>query len=296
MIISVSRRTDIPAFYMDWFMNRLDKGYVLTRNPMNPKQISRISFSDVSCYVFWTKDPHHLGNYLTQINKPMMVHVTITPYLKETEMVKDKKMVIQDTIKLSESIGSDYVFWRYDPIMFSDVYTKEYHLIYFEKLCQSFEGHIKTCFISYLEVYKKIKHKIKEYHLPTENEQIEFAQVLKNIASKYGIELKSCGADIGLKQGSCIDAEKLKQLGVTGFKKDKNQRSTCHCIESVDIGSYNTCIHKCHYCYANYNHEKANDFYDHFDPASEILGAPLQGDEVIRDRLLKSKTQISLFD
>lgn len=293
MILSVSRRTDIPAFYMDWFLNRQDQGYVLTKNPMNPKQVSRIDFDKVSAYVFWTKDPHNLLVAFKKIKKPFLLQVTITPYLMDFEAVRDKKRVIEDTIKLSQLIGHEKITWRYDPIVFTDKYDEAYHLKYFEKLCSYFQGHLHECVISFVEVYRKVKKALSHINKPFLEDRHSFVMKLKEIAGNYQIKLKACGEELPIEHASCIDEDKLKGIGINGYKKDKSQRPTCHCIESIDIGSYNTCIHHCLYCYANHNHAQAKGFYNNFDQKSEILGS-LNGDEVIRNRQIKRSLQISL--
>jgi len=297
MVLSISRRTDIPAFYMDWFLNRQNEGYLLTRNPMNRKQVSRINFNDVSCYVFWTKDPRNLVKYFKEISKPFMVQITITPYLNDIEKsIKQKNEIINAVVELSKMIGTERLIWRYDPILFSDRYTIDYHLKYFEELCKRLEGCVTTCVISFLEIYKKINHIKSRFYEPTEMEKDSFAESLLRIADKYNITLKSCGSYEGIEKSSCIDGSILKHLGITGYRKDKNQREHCNCIESVDVGSYNTCLHHCIYCYANYNHDKAYDFYKSFDQGSEILDTPIIGDEIIKEKVVKPNFQVSMFD
>jgi len=297
MILSISRRTDIPAFYMEWFLNRQNEGYLLTRNPMNRKQVSKVNFSDVSCYVFWTKDPRNLVKYFDKINKPFMAQITITPYLNDIEKsVNQKQKIINSVVELSERIGSERLIWRYDPILFNDRYTVEFHLKYFEELCKRLDGCISTCVISFLEIYKKIGHIRSRFYEPNNVEKDSFVESLLEIANKYNITLKSCGSYEGIEKNSCIDVSILKQMGITGYRKDKYQRDQCNCIESVDVGSYNTCPHHCMYCYANYNHDKAYDFYKSFDQESVILGAQIVGDEIIKDKVIKLSYQISMFE
>jgi len=291
MILSVSRRTDIPAFYMDWFMKRYKEGYVLTMNPMNRKQVSRISFSDVSALVFWTKNPKNLLRCIDKINHKTLVHVTITPYTKE-EDIKSKSEVISDTVLLSKKLQGNLI-WRYDPIMINETYNTNYHLKYFERLCERFEGHIDKCIVSFLEPYKKIQSILNNYDLPDQSYKHSLIAALNDIANKHGIQIMSCCEDLGIKKSACIDGSILK---ISGYKKDPYQREGCNCIESIDIGAYNTCIHGCIYCYANYDHKKAHSFYDQFDSDQKHLGPKFQGDETIKVRKIKVNRQISLFD
>lgn len=292
MILSVSRRTDIPAFYMDWFLNRQEAGFVYTRNPMNRKQVSKISFSDVSCYVFWTKNPKYLLKHYDKIEKPFMLQVTITPYGSDVESSEDKQQIINDVIEITKRIGKERVRWRYDPILFTEKYTVAYHLRAFEKLCQYFEGILDQCIFSFVEVYKKVAKALK--HLDDTPDRDEFVKMLVKIANGYGIELLSCGEYDGVKKANCINKSALNDMKVFGYKKDKYQRASCGCIESVDIGAYNTCVHKCIYCYANHQHDKALEFYNYFNPLSPILGAPLWGDETIKEKIIHRNLQLEL--
>lgn len=302
MIVSVSRRTDIPAFYMDWFMNRLDKGFVYVRNPMNRKQISQVSLKDkdVSCFVFWTKNPKYLLMNHSKIHRPYFVQLTITSYLTDLEKnVEDKKAIINDTIELSK-LNQGRIIWRYDPIIINDRYTLDYHLKYFEKLCGYLKGRIRYCVISFVEVYKKIQHHFKDIKDLNKIEIEDFLTQLLTIAKQYEIDLKMCSSSndyshLGVKSSQCIDEDILREMGILGYGKDKNQRQACRCITSADIGSYNTCLHSCLYCYANKDHLKAREFYSNFDKTSEILGPPLVGDEKITIKHIDVNNQLSLF-
>lgn len=296
MILSISRRTDVPAFYMTWFLKRQAAGYVLTRNPMNSKQISRIHFKDVNCYVFWTKNPKALVEHLNLIEKPFITQVTLTPYTRDLEeCVLNKQEIIKNTIILSQRTNKGCVNWRYDPIILSERYTKAYHIKYFEKLCQAFSGHITSCTISFVDMYKKIRQPLSHIKEPTLEEKLDLVSAFQRIAEIYHIQIQSCCESLGISQGACIDKKIIQMLGFEGYKYDRYQREGCGCLESVDIGAYNTCIHRCLYCYANYHHYKAEEFHLWFDDESEILGTPLIGDETIRDKVIKRNHQISLF-
>ncbi len=303
MIISVSRRTDIPAFYMAWFVSRINAGYVYVRNPMNRKQVSEVSLKteDVSCYVFWTKNPSELLKYHDMINAPYMVQMTLTPYVKDLEKnLPDKREIIENIIRLSQVIGSERIIWRYDPILFTEKYTIAYHLEYFEKLCRYLAGSINYCVISFVEVYKKVKAQLTHITVLSEVEQEDFLKRLVSIARTYNIEIKMCGSDtdysyLNISKSQCIDEKVLESMAIKGFRKDRYQRETCQCIESVDIGSYDTCMHGCVYCYANSNHTKAIMFNASFDNHSELLGDALTGDELIKPRKIHKNHQITLF-
>jgi len=264
MIISCSRRTDIPAFYSDWFVNRLREGYVLVRNPMNAKQIRRVSLapSDVDCIVFWTKDPSPMLDRL-QLLKGYNYYFqfTLTPYGKDIEPHLPPKAEIVDTfIKLSDKIGKKRIIWRYDPILLSASITIDYHLERFHDLARQLSGHTERCMISFLDMYRHIQGRMADHSVrpPDESETRTLAEHLMRIAGSYHISMATCAeeidlADLGIEHGRCIDDRLISEL--TGIKlnlpKDKYQRERCGCVASVDIGEYNTCRHGCRYCYAN---------------------------------------------
>ena len=264
MIISCSRRTDIPAFYSDWFVNRLREGYVLVRNPMNAKQIRRVSLapSDVDCIVFWTKYPSPMLDRL-QLLKGYNYYFqfTLTPYGKDIEPHLPPKAEIVDTfIKLSDKIGKKRIIWRYDPILLSASITIDYHLERFHDLARQLSGHTERCMISFLDMYRHIQGRMADHSVrpPDESETRTLAEHLMRIAGSYHISMATCAeeidlADLGIEHGRCIDDRLISEL--TGIKlnlpKDKYQRERCGCVASVDIGEYNTCRHGCRYCYAN---------------------------------------------
>ena len=158
MIIYVSGRCDIVAFYTPWFLKRIQEGFFDVRNPFNPKLISRISLSNIDAFIFCTKNPHPILPYLKEIPKPILFHVTLTGYHQDVEKnVKDKKQIIQDIIQLSNLLGKDRVVVRYDPIFLSDVYTINYHIRAFQKICKLLEGKVEKIIISFLDEYRNVK-------------------------------------------------------------------------------------------------------------------------------------------
>ena len=266
MILSVSRRTDIPAFYSDWFFNRLKEGFVYVRNPMNIHQVSRIMLSPdvIDCIVFWSKNPRPMLNRLDELKDYMFYfQFTINSYDKRMEEGVPKKEGIIKTFKeLSERIGYKRVIWRYDPILLTEEMDSEYHYRYFEEIAKRLKDYTDTCVISFVDLYKKTQHNLKETTArePSSQEMVEIAARLYTIAKKYGITIKTCAEEValesvGVKHGRCIDNALIEDL--LGVKlvvnKDPNQRKECGCVQSIDIGDYNTCAHGCKYCYANFN-------------------------------------------
>lgn len=269
MIISCSRRTDIPAFYSDWFFNRIREGYVLVRNPLNAHQVRRISLthSDVDCIVFWTKDPAPMLDrlhFLQEYN--YYFQFTLTPYGKDIEPHLPPKAEIVDTfIRLSDKIGKKRIIWRYDPILFSKNVNMEYHVEYLAKLAKCLSSHTEKCIISFIDMYRHLQNGMAHLSVraPDKSEMRTLAKQLVQVAGTYGMKVETCAekidlSDLGIEHGKCIDDRLISDL--TGRKlnigKDKYQRELCGCIASVDIGEYNTCRHGCRYCYANVNRKK----------------------------------------
>lgn len=283
MILSVSRRTDIPAFYAEWFMERLRQKYVLVRNPFNIHSISRIPLTpeNVDAIVFWTKNSKPIHRYLDEIDNlkyKYYFQYTITPYKKDLEEeVQDKKEIVETFKNLSEKIGSEKVILRYDPVILSDNYTIDFHKKAFARLCDLLAPYTKKIVFSFLDDYKKISKNIKQLNIKeiSAEEMCIMAEYFADTAKKYNLKIESCAEQIdlerfGINHGKCIDNELIEKI--TGYKLSvgrDNQRNACGCIKCIDIGEYNTCMHKCLYCYANINKEAAfknNKLHDKFSP------------------------------
>lgn len=310
MIVSVSRRTDIPSFYSEWFINRIREKKVYVKNPFNRKQISEINLSPdyVTCFVFWTKDPKPLMRYLSELKDyTYYFQITLTSYQSDMEpCVRKKNDILETIIELSKKIGSKKVIWRYDPILLNEKYTKEYHYEWFEKMASKLSGYVDKCVISFIDIYKETKRNaaalnIKELSF---EEMIEVSKKLSEIAKKYNIIIESCSEKIdldkyGIKHTSCIDGNLVAEL--TGqdpkvFKKD-NLREACGCFKCVDIGEYNSCLHKCAYCYANFNQSTIETNYDKNDVNSPLMTGELQGDEKITQHYLsKPKKKVKVVE
>ena len=303
MIVSVSRRTDIPAFYPDWFFRRLEEKYVYVRNPMNPRQVSelRLDRDSVDCFVFWTKNPGPMMDRLSALDEmgyPYYFQFTLTAYGTDLEPgVADKDEMIKIFRRLSRRIGPERVVWRYDPVLLGGDYTIQYHREWFEKMCRALCGYTESCVISFLDMYSRIK-KNMEYQgiLPLSQEDIRIlASILGPIAARYGIRMSTCSEEMdleeyGIRKGECIDDRLIESI--TGHhldvKKDDTQRALCGCVKSVDIGTYHTCAHFCRYCYANLSQRQVEENRRQHNPDSPLLIGSLRGDEKITPRGMKS--------
>lgn len=301
MILSVSRRTDMPAFYSKWFFNRIKEGFVYVRNPMNIHQISKIELSPklIDCIVFWSKNPKPMLPHLDLLKDYMYYfQFTINPYdIRLEQNVPSKSNIIETFKELSDKIGPERVIWRYDPIILTDTITIDYHVKYFEELAKRLQGKTKTCVISFLDLYKKTERNLQNTTAREldQNEMVQLAGMLSSIASSYGIKIQSCAEEIelesvGICHGHCIDNVLIEDLlGVRlVVGKDKNQRPECGCVQSIDIGEYNTCSHMCKYCYANFNKDKVVEKSKHHNPDSPLLIGEVGPDDKVSNRKIFS--------
>lgn len=302
MIISASRRTDIPTYYSEWFMNRIREGYALARNPMNAHQVSRISLSPevVDGIVFWTKNPAPMLDKLPQL-KDYMYYFQFTLNAYEQDVEADvplkHKYIVPTFQRLSEMIGPERVVWRYDPILVSDKYTFDYHVKYFELLAKKLASYTQKCTISFLDMYVKTERNVAGLNIQpwTLELQDAMAKSLAEIAHSYGLELETCAEGLelekyGIKHAHCIDGELFAKLLGCPLKvgKDKNQRKECGCVDSVDIGAYNTCRNGCRYCYANFNAKIVQNNQQRHNPLSPLLLGELQPDDKVTERKMTS--------
>jgi len=271
MILSASRRTDIPAFYADWFIDKIKQGFVLVPDPLGLREkVARIKIEpvrvetnllggktvtgNVDGIVFWTKNPRPLMDKLGELKDFKYYFLyTLNPY---NETIEATVPPIQERIKtfqeLSKTIGADYVIWRYDPILLTSTITPNWHFGQFETLARQLRGFTRVCKVSFLIGGDK------NLRTPNTNEKHEILKRFAEIAHENEIELHACAEEIdfskyGIKQSKCIDADLFEKL--TGGKINTRQsgatRKHCGCMPCVDIGVYNTCKHGCVYCYAN---------------------------------------------
>jgi hypothetical protein len=287
-------RTDIPAFYSKWFVNRLKEGFVLVRNPYNPDSVTKYSLSPkvVDAIAFCTKNPSPMLPYMDLL-KPygQFWFVTITPYGKEVEPnVPPKDKVMEDFKTLSDTVGKNCVGWRYDPVFITKKYSLESHIKNFEDMAKNLEGYTDTCVISFIDMYKKVLRNFPEAREVTKAERIEIGREFVRIGKKYGIKIKSCaeGKDLeayGVDCGGCMTAETFERAvgAKLNVPKRKCQRSECNCLLGNDIGNYDTCGHLCKYCYANANAELVKSNMKRHNPNSPFLLGDIKKSDKIHE-------------
>lgn len=292
MIINTGQRTDIPAFYAEWFANRLKEGFVCVRNPYNPNQVSRYRLdpSVVDVIGFCTKNPAPMFPHMDLLkNYGQYWFVTITPYGRDIEPnVPDKHRLLEVFQRLSDIVGINALGWRYDPVFFSERYSLEYHLRAFEKIASALDGYTETAVISFIDLYPKVRRNFPEVRAVPKDQRLFLGREMIRIAAAHGMTVKPCAegdelAPYGADCGGCMrvsDYEKAigKRLNVP---KKKGARAECACYLSCDIGAYNTCRHFCKYCYANAETAKVLAQSRLHDPKSPFLiGGYREGDKI----------------
>ena len=312
MILSASRRTDIPNYYSEWLARRFRAGFLCVRNPMNFRQVSRINLSPevIDCIVFWTKNPAPMLPYLDEYRRYMYYfQFTLTGYGKDIEpgLPDKRRILIPAFCELADRIGRDRVIWRYDPIFLSDHYTLDYHVKAFTRIAEALAGRTRRVVISFLDDYEKTKRNMKGINIQglTKEKMRRLAHSFAVIAGRYGMEIQTCAEKIdlseyGITHGACIDREYIEHLLGCRLRagKDHGQRPECRCMESVEIGSYHTCRNGCRYCYANFSDGRVQARIRDFDVDSPILCGKMEPEDRITERKMKTlrENQMTLED
>jgi len=289
-IISVSRRTDIPAFYGDWFMRRLQEGFAGVVNPFGGrKYLVSLKPEDVACFVFWSKNFSPFIENLKIVDSlgyKFYFNYTVTSLPGVFEGGVEKQAAIEALKQLSRMYSPRHINWRFDPIIISSMCGRDFCIRTFEQLASEFEGFVERCYISFVTEYDKVKRNFEELERTTDVKivscgrdfKIELANELATIAENHGMQMFSCCGDYLLggkiQKAHCIDGNIIEDLFFPeGLRhKEKHTRKECGCTESSDIGTYDTCPHGCVYCYANMNKQKARQAFRSHDKDSAFLG------------------------
>lgn len=300
MILNTGGRTDTVQYYTDWLLQRFSEGYVLTRNPMFPSKVIRYELTPdkVDCVVFCSKNYKPILPRLHEITDRFHTyfHYTITAYGRDIEPGVPSIEESMETLKaLSRLVGKQRIAWRYDPVLLTKEYTIGRHLETFERMAGELAPYIDRCIFSFVEMYKKLEVNMPEL-IPLSCQDMEsLAQGLGSIAQKYGISIQTCGTNgdytrYGIHASGCMTLDILgKANGITfRSRKHKGRRQGCHCIESRDIGAYDTCLNGCKYCYANKSPQKAFENRQYHDPASPLLLGHVKPEDTILQGAQKS--------
>lgn len=309
MILNTGSRTDIPAYYSDWFYNRIKEGYVLSRNPYYPAQITRYLLNPevIDVMVFCTKNPLPMLDRISLLSAfDMFWFVTITPYGKEIEpCVPPKELVIGYFQRLSELIGKERISWRYDPVFVTEKYSIDYHIEQYRKMAKALSGYTDQCVVSFIDLYEKTKRNFHGIRSVTNREQEKLIDAFSEIAKENGLQIHLCCENAELVRENvdadgCMSKSVLeKSLGCKlNVPKKKMARKECSCLLGADIGAYNTCGHGCLYCYANYNRETVvKNMKLHHVSSPLLIGEVSEGDIIKQAEQTSWKNrQIDIFD
>jgi hypothetical protein len=268
---------------------------------MNPQLVSKISLNPqlIDCIVFWTKNPGNMMKQLDQLKGYRYYFLfTITSYGPDLEKhLPPKDEVIETFIELSRELGKEKVIWRYDPVLITDAIDEDYHYHYFDYIARKLHPYTERCIISFLDMYKKCERNLKGFNIIElePGEMVQLAGRLNQVAQHWNIEMVTCAEEIdlshiGINHGKCIDDGLISRI--TGVqlqvKKDTHQRKTCRCVESIDIGAYNTCSHMCLYCYANSDARVVQENMTRHYWESPLLLGKLSPDDKIVERKIES--------
>ncbi len=296
MIIQTGMRTDIPAFYSEWFINRIKAGFVLVRNPYNPIQVTRYSLSPdvVDLISFCTKNPSPMLDKMDHLAPyGQYWFVTITPYGKDIEPnVPDKQKVMEDFKRLSDRVGVDSIGWRYDPILVDSQHSVQWHIGKFEEMAKNLSGYTKICVISFIDIYKKVEKNFPQARAVSHQDKMTIGKAFIEIAGNYGMTIRPCAegtslAPYGADCSGCMTVktyETALHSNLAVPKRGKNQRNgECACLLGTDIGAYDTCGHLCRYCYANTDPDLVKENMRKHDPKSPFLLGNLNPEDIIHE-------------
>ncbi len=300
MIINTGGRTDTVQYYTQWLLNRFSEGYVLSRNPLFPNKVTRYELTPdtVDCVVFCSKNYKPILPRLHEITDRFHTyfHYTITAYGKGIEPgVPSIEESMKTLIKLSEIVGKQRIAWRYDPVLLTKEYTVGRHLKTFESMAETLSPYIDRCIFSFVEMYQKLERNMPELIPLSEQDMDALAKGFGAVAERNGMLLQTCGTNgdfsrYHIHSSGCMTFDILGNANGVRFKdrKHKGTRQGCHCIESRDIGAYDTCMNGCKYCYANKNPQKAFDNYKYHNPDSPILLGELKDTDTLTQGAQKS--------
>ncbi len=295
MILNTGARTDTVQYFTPWLLKRFEEGYALSRNPLFPDRVTRYELvpDKVDCVVFCSKNYRPILSQLHKITGRFntFFHYTITAYGKDIEPgVPSIDESIETLLELEKLVGANRICWRYDPVLLTKNYTVQTHRETFEYMAARLSGHVSRCIFSFVEIYQKLQFNMPEL-IPFADWQIdELARILGETAARHGLHIQTCGTNgdftrYGIHTSGCLTLDMIGRANSVAFRKLKHKgtREGCHCMESRDIGEYETCLNGCRYCYANKNHKKAAENFKLHDPYSPLLiGNLMPTDTVIQ--------------
>ena len=300
MIINTGARTDTVQYYTTWLLKRFEEGYAYSRNPLFPNKVTRYELTPekVDCVVFCSKDYEPILADLDAITSrfPTYFHYTITAYGTDVEPgVPSIERSMETLERLSALVGKQRVAWRYDPVLLTERYTVETHLETFERMARELSPHVDRCIFGFVEMYKRLEKNMPELIPLTDGDKDVLARGLGEIAARYGLPIQTCGASgdyarYGINPSGCMTLDMVGTANGIAFRKLKHKglREGCQCMETRDIGAYDTCLNGCRYCYANKHPEKSLENFKLHDPDSPLLIGHLKDTDTLQQGSQKS--------
>jgi len=291
MIISASRRTDVPAFYSNWFMKRIEAGHCDVPNPFNPRQVTEVSLKpeDVDVIVFWTRNASPLMPHIDELDRKGHRYTFLYTMMDNPRPMDPRCPSMKEALgtfkALSDRIGPERVTWRYDPIVFSNATNPEFHKRTYETIAKQLQGYTNRSIISLVTVYRKARQRLTALRqagidlMECEGEAfVDLMMFMASTARENNMTLLSCAQEgdlalYGIQPGKCIDDGLIREVfGLeVSHTKDPSQRKACGCVKSKDIGMYDTCLYGCAYCYATTSFERAKENYRRHDPEAPSI-------------------------
>ncbi len=300
MIINTGARTDTVQYFTPWLLKRFEEGYALSRNPLFTDKVSRYELvpDKVDCVVFCSKYYRPILPHLHKITGRFntFFHYTITAYGKDIEPgVPSIDESIDTLLEIEKIVGARRICWRYDPVLLTKKYTVQTHRETFGYMASRLSGHVSRCIFSFVEIYQKLQFNMPEL-IPFSDWQIdELARILGETATRHGLYIQTCGTNgdfsrYGIHSSGCLTLDMIGEANNVTFRKLKHKgtREGCHCMESRDIGEYETCLNGCRYCYANKNHKKAAENFRLHNPNSPLLIGELKPSDTVIQGAQKS--------
>ena len=293
MILNTGTRTDIPAFFHKWFLNRIEEGFVCSRNPYNNEIYKyNINREVADCICFCSKNPRPVVKHLDKIEEfNQFWFLTVNPYGKDIEPnVPDYRKVIKTFGDVASTLKRDAIAWRYDPIFITEKYDLEFHIEKFEGMASELSEFTSDCTISFIDLYNKVIRNFPEVREVTTEEQLIIGENFARIANEYGIQMKTCVEgtlldQFGFDSTGCMTQQVLEKAIGNNLKvpRGKYKNRQCNCLMGRDIGAYNTCLHGCKYCYANANMKLVKRNQKLHNPNSPLLIGEVKDGDVVKE-------------
>lgn len=313
MILSIGARTDIVNHYGEWLMNRFRAGEVYTRNPLFPNKVTRYELSPekIDALLFESKNYAPFLDRLSELESRyrLLCQFTVTCYGRDIEPnIPDLAERVRILLETEKIVGKRRLVWRYAPVLLTREYPVERHIETFERLCAALAGHVDRCIFAFVEMHVRLQSNLPGLIPLTEEDKQKLARAFGAIARKYGVPIQACGSHFdfeacGVPNAPCVTLDQIGKANGCAFRavRHAGNRRNCKCIESRDVGWYDTCPNRCRYCYATKQPELVDMNRAEHDVNSPIFIGKLRPTDTVMEGsqvsfLRGNENQLSLFD